>query len=58
MGAKEYDLLNAATGTNWTIEQVLEIDRIYNIERRMVNKAAGMKPEDDRLPSGCLKSPL
>ena len=59
MGAKEYtDLLNAATGTNWTIEQVLEIgDRIYNIER-MFNKAAGMKPETIVCPSGCWKSPL
>lgn len=59
MGAKEYtDLLNAATGTNWTIEQVLEIgDRIYNIER-MFNKAAGMKPEDDRLPKRLLEEPL
>ena len=55
MGAQEYtDLLNAATGTNWTVEQVLEIgDRIYNIER-MFNKAAGMKPEDDRLPKRLL----
>ena len=59
MGAKEYtDLLNAATGTNWTIEQVLEIgDRIYNIER-MFNKAAGMKPEDDRLPKRLLEEPV
>ena len=52
------DLLNAATGTNWTIEQVLEIgDRIYNIER-MFNKAAGMKPEDDRLPKRLLEEPV
>ena len=59
MGAKENtDLLNAATGTNWTIEQVLEIgDRIYNIER-MFNKAAGMKPEDDRLPKRLLEEPV
>ena len=59
MGAKEYtDLLNAATGTNWTIEQVLKIgDRIYNIER-MFNKAAGMKPEDDRLPKRLLEEPV
>ena len=59
MGAQEYtDLLNAATGTNWTAEQVLEIgDRIYNIER-MFNKAAGMKPEDDRLPKRLLKDPI
>ena len=59
MGAPEYTaLLNAATGTNWTVEQVLEIgDRIYNIER-MFNKAAGMKPEDDRLPKRLLQEPI
>ena len=59
MGGQEYtDLLNAATGTNWTVEQVLEIgDRIYNIER-MFNKAAGMKPEDDRLPKRLLNDPI
>lgn len=59
MGAPEYtDLLNAATGTQWTVEQVLEIgDRIYNIER-MFNKAAGMKPEDDRLPKRLLQEPI
>ena len=59
MGAPEYtDLLNAATGTNWTVDQVLEIgDRIYNIER-MFNKAAGMKPEDDRLPKRLLQDPV
>ena len=59
MGAPEYtDLLNAATGTNWTVDQVLEIgDRIYNIER-MLNKAACMKPEDDRLPKRLLQEPV
>ena len=59
MGAPEYtDLLNAATGTSWTVEQVLEIgDRIYNIER-MFNKAAVMKPEDDRLPKRLLNDPI
>lgn len=59
MGAPEYtDLLNAATGTNWSVEEVLNIgDRIYNIER-MFNKAAGMKPEDDRLPKRLLEEPV
>ena len=59
LGAQEYaDLLNAATGTTWTVEQLLEIgDRIYNIER-MFNKAAGMKPEDDRLPKRLLEEPI
>ncbi|MBQ8830067.1 MAG: aldehyde ferredoxin oxidoreductase family protein [Oscillospiraceae bacterium] len=59
MGAQEYtDLLNAATGTNHTAEDVLEIgDRIYNIER-MFNKAAGMKPEDDKLPKRLIEEPI
>ncbi len=59
MGAQEYtDLLNAATGTHYTAEEVLEIgDRIYNIER-MFNKAAGMKPEEDRLPKRLLQEPI
>ena len=59
LGAPEYaDLLNAATGTNWTVEELLEIgDRIYNIER-MFNKAAGMKPEDDRLPKRLMQEPV
>ena len=59
MGAQEYtDLLNAATGTNYSAEEVLAIgDRIYNIER-MFNKAAGMKPEDDRLPKRLLNDPI
>ena len=41
-----------------TPEQVLEPgERIYNIER-MFNKAAGMKPEDDRLPKRLLTEPV
>ena len=59
MGAQEYaDLLNAATGTSWTADQLLEIgERIYNIER-MFNKAAGMKPESDTLPKRLLTEPV
>ena len=59
LGAPEYTkLLNAACGTEYTPEQVLEIgERIYNIER-MFNKAAGMKPEDDRLPKRLLEEPI
>ena len=59
LGAPEYTaFLNAATGTDWTVEEVLAIgDRIYNIER-MFNKAAGMKPEDDRLPKRLLEDPV
>ena len=51
-------MLNAAIGTNWSTEELLQIgDRIYNIER-MFNKAAGMKPEDDRLPKRLLEEPI
>lgn len=59
LGAKEYtNLLNAATGTNHTIEELLEIgDRIYNIER-MFNQDAGMKAEDDKLPKRILEEPI
>ena len=59
LGAPEYtNLLNAACGTEYTPEQVLELgERIYNIER-MFNKAAGMKPEDDRLPKRLLEDPI
>lgn len=59
LGAPQYAaLLNAATGTNYTPEELLEVgDRIYNIER-MFNKAAGMKPEDDRLPKRLYTEPI
>ena len=59
LGAPEYaSLLNAATGTNYTPEELLEVgDRIFNIER-MFNKAAGMKPEDDRLPKRLITEPI
>ncbi|MBO7373959.1 MAG: aldehyde ferredoxin oxidoreductase C-terminal domain-containing protein, partial [Oscillospiraceae bacterium] len=59
LGAPEYTaLLNAATGTDYTPEQVMEIgERIFNIER-MFNKAAGMKPEDDRLPKRLIEEPI
>lgn len=59
MGAQDYcDILNAATGTEYTADQVMELgERIYNIER-MFNKAAGMKPEDDRLPKRLTHEPI
>lgn len=59
LGASDYaDLLNAGTGTNHTPEELLEIgERIYNIER-LFNKAAGMKPEDDRLPKRLTEEPI
>jgi aldehyde:ferredoxin oxidoreductase len=59
LGAGEYaELLNAATGTDYTADEILTVgERIYNIER-MFNKAAGMKPEDDRLPKRMLEEPI
>ena len=59
LGAPEYaSLINAATGTNHSVEELLEIgERIYNIER-LFNKAAGMKAEDDTLPKRILNEPI
>jgi len=59
LGAAEYaSMLNAATGTDYTVEKLLEVgERIYNIER-LFNKDAGMKPEDDTLPKRILNEPI
>ena len=59
LGAPQYAaLLNAATGTDYTAEELLVAgDRIYNIER-MFNKAAGMLPEDDHLPKRLIEEPI
>lgn len=59
LGAPQYAaLLNAGTGTGYTPEELLTVgERIYNIER-LFNKAAGMKPEDDRLPKRLTDEPI
>ncbi len=59
LGAPQYvNMLNAASGTEHTVESLLEAgERIYNIER-LFNKAAGMKPEDDCLPKRLLEEPI
>ena len=59
LGAPDYAaLLNAGTGTNYDVNGLLEVgERIYNIER-LFNKAAGMKPEDDRVPKRLTESPI
>lgn len=59
LGAPEYAaLLNAGTGTDYDATALLEVgERIYNIER-MFNKAAGMRPEDDRLPKRLTEEPI
>jgi len=59
LGAPEYAaLLNAATGTDYDTDGVLEAgERIYNLER-VFNQKAGMKPEDDTLPKRLLEEPI
>jgi len=59
MGAAEYaELLNAAIGTDYDADSVLEVgERIYNLER-LYNQKAGMKPEDDTLPKRLLEDPI
>lgn len=59
LGAQQYaDLINAATGTNYDMAGILEVgERIYNLER-LFNKAAGMEPSEDRLPSRLTDEPI
>jgi len=59
LGAPEYaELLNAATGTAYDVNSVLEAgERVYNLER-VFNQQAGMKPEDDTLPKRLLEEPI
>lgn len=50
-------LLNAATGNNWSIEDVLLMgERIWNLER-LFNLKAGFTKADDTLPPRMLKDP-
>lgn len=50
-------LLNAATGNNWSEEQVLTMgERIWNLER-LFNLKAGFTKADDTLPPRMLKDP-
>lgn len=59
MGAQEYrDLLEAATGIDLTVEELMETgERIYNVER-LFNKEAGMDPKSDSLPERMTDSPI
>jgi len=59
LGAPQYaELLNAATGTEYTAEELLEVgERIYNVER-MFNQAAGMDASDDTLPKRLTSTPI
>lgn len=51
LGVDDYkDLINAATGYNFTAEGILGIgERIWNLERRF-NLDAGISPTEDKLP--------
>ncbi|ABZ83570.1 tungsten-containing aldehyde ferredoxin oxidoreductase [Heliomicrobium modesticaldum Ice1] len=59
LGASDYaDLLSAATGVEWTADEVLAAgDRIYNLER-LFNMRAGLTKADDTLPKRLLEEPL
>ncbi|MGE0078831.1 MAG: aldehyde ferredoxin oxidoreductase family protein [Bacteroidales bacterium] len=59
LGAKEYcDLLNNATGFNYTVEEMmLAGERIWNIER-IFNLKAGITYKDDTLPKKLLEEPI
>ena len=59
LGADIYaDMLNAATGTNYDTNSILEAgERIYNLER-LFNQKAGMKSEEDTLPKRLLEEPI
>ena len=59
LGAPEYaELLNAATGTSYDADKLLEVgERIYNVER-MFNELAGMDAADDTLPKRLTNEPI
>ena len=59
LGPAEYaELLNAAIGSDYDADSVLEVgERIYNLER-LFNQQAGMNPEEDTLPKRLLEDPI
>jgi len=59
LAADDYkDMFNAIVGEDWTTEALLEAgDRIWNIER-LFNLKAGVKPQEDKLPSRLLNDPI
>lgn len=59
LGAPEYTALyNAATGSELSVEDMLENgERIYNLER-LFDKEAGMTAEDDTLPKRMTETPI
>ncbi len=59
IGADEYQaLLNAATGFNLSVEEVMQTgERIWNLEK-LFNLKAGLSVADDTLPRRLLEEPL
>ena len=59
LGLSDYtDLVNAATGFNYTDEELLQVgERIWNLER-VFNLKAGVGPEQDTLPKRLLEEPM
>jgi aldehyde:ferredoxin oxidoreductase len=52
------DMLNLATGADYTVESLLEAgDRVYTLERLFLNEA-GFSRADDTLPKRMLEEPM
>jgi aldehyde:ferredoxin oxidoreductase len=58
LGAEDYcSIINAATGFNYTVEEMMTIgDRIWNMERKF-NQDAGIDPKEDTLPKRFFEEP-
>ncbi len=59
LSAEDYlDLINAATGFGYTLEELMKCgERIWNLER-LFNLRAGISPEEDKLPERFLKEAM
>ncbi|AEH45958.1 Aldehyde ferredoxin oxidoreductase [Thermodesulfatator indicus DSM 15286] len=59
LGAEDYrDLLAAATGFDYTLEEMMQCgERIWNLER-VFNLKAGLDPKEDTLPKRLLEEPM
>ena len=59
LSAEDYcDLLKAATGFDFSLEEMLQCgERIWNLER-VFNLQAGLDPKDDTLPKRLLEEPM
>ncbi|WP_022852576.1 aldehyde ferredoxin oxidoreductase family protein [Thermodesulfatator atlanticus] len=59
LGAEDYrDLLAAATGFDYTLDEMMQCgERIWNLER-VFNLKAGLDPKEDTLPKRLLEEPM